>query len=172
MIRLLEEVRSDTRFPMHGPEHHALVPAVILATYRNLGGEIGESHILTGIERGLSIPGGSCGFMGICGVAVGAGIAFSILLEANPLTPVPRQAVQRVLSEIIGVLAEQEAARCCRRECFLCLKEAARLSEDLLPVRLRADGDTSCEQYPGNAECVRAGCPFFPGMPVSVQPSL
>jgi len=172
MIRLLEEVRSDSRFPMHGPEHHALVPAVILTTYRNLGGKITESDILTGIERGLSIPGGSCGFLGICGAAVGVGIAFSIILGANPLTPKPRQTVQRVLSEIIGVLAGQEAARCCRRECFLSLREAARISEDLLPVSLRADEASPCEQYRGNAECSRAGCPFFPGKSVPVQPSL
>ncbi len=163
MIRLLQKVRSDSRFPIHGPEHHALVPAVILATYRNLGGEITESDILTGIERGLSIPGGSCGFMGICGAAVGVGIAFSIILGANPLTPKPRQAVQRVLSEIIGVLAGQEAARCCRRECFLCLREAARLSEDFLPVSLRAEEVSPCEQYRANAECSREGCPLFPG---------
>ena len=172
MVRLLDEIRSDARFPMHGPEHHTLVPAVILATYRNLGGEITESDILTGIERGLSIPGGSCGFMGICGAAVGVGIAFSIMLQANPLTPKPRQVVQRVMSEIIGVLAEHEASRCCRRESFLCLREAARLSGDFLPVRLRADEDSPCEQYRVNAECGREGCPLFPGMSVPAQPPL
>jgi MoaA/NifB/PqqE/SkfB family radical SAM enzyme/SAM-dependent methyltransferase len=166
MIRLFEEVRSDARFPVHGPEHHALVPGVILATYRNLGGGITESDILTGIDRGLSIPGGACGFMGICGAAVGVGIAFSIILGANPLTPKPRQAVQRILSEIMGVLAGQEAARCCRRECFLSLREAARLSGDFLPVSLRADEGSPCDQYRVNAECSRKGCPLFPGVSI------
>jgi len=171
MLRLLQEIRSDSRFPLHGPEHHALVPAVILATYRNLGGRITERDILAGIERGLSIPGGSCGFMGICGAAVGVGVAFSIILGGNPLTQKPRQVVQRTVSEIIGVLAEQEAVRCCRRECFLALLEAARLSEDFLPVNLWADEASPCEQYPGNAECSRTGCPFFPGIAVPVQPA-
>ncbi len=173
MIRLLEEVRSDSRFPMHGPEHHALIPAVILATYRNLGGEVTERDILTGIERGLCVPGGSCGFMGICGAAVGVGIAFSIILEANPLTPKPRQLVQEVLSEVIGALAVHEAARCCRRESILCLREAARLSEEILPVRLLADGDSPCEQHDRNEECIRAGCPLFSGeTSLPVQPSV
>jgi hypothetical protein len=156
---------------VHGPEHHALVPAVILTTYRNLGGEIAEGDILTGIDRGLSISGGSCGFMGICGAAVGVGIAFSIILGANPLTPEPRQAVQRILSEITGVLAGQEAARCCRRECFLSLREAARLSDDFLPVSLRADEGSPCDQHRVNAECSREGCPLFPGVSVPAQPS-
>jgi MoaA/NifB/PqqE/SkfB family radical SAM enzyme/SAM-dependent methyltransferase len=172
MIRLLEEVRSDARFPMHGPEHHALVPAVILATYRNLGGEISENDISTGIDRGLSIPGGSCGFMGICGAAVGVGTAFSIILEASPLTPKPRRAVQMVLSEVIGALAAYDAARCCRRESILCLREAARLSEGLLPVRLRAEENSPCGQHHRNEECIRAGCPLFPRVSVPAQPSL
>jgi SAM-dependent methyltransferase len=171
MIRLLEAVRSDSRFPMHGPEHHDLVSGVILATYRNLGGEITESDILAGIERGLCIPGGSCGFMGVCGAAVGVGIAFSIILGANPLTPKPRQTVQRVLSEVVSVLAAQEAARCCRRECLLALKEAARLSKDLLPVSLRAGEVSACEQHAGNAECIKAGCSFFSRQSAAFHPT-
>jgi MoaA/NifB/PqqE/SkfB family radical SAM enzyme/SAM-dependent methyltransferase len=172
MVRLFEEVRADARFPMHGPEHHALVPAVILATYRNLGGDVTETDILTGIERGLAVPGGSCGFMGACGAAVGVGIAFSIILGANPLTPAPRQTVLRVLSEITGSLAEREAARCCRRECTLALREAARLSRDLLPVRLRAEALSPCDQYRGNAECIGTGCPLFKKVADERQPSL
>ncbi len=171
MIRLLRRVRSDPRIPMHGPEHHALVPAVILATYRNLGGEITEQDILTGLERGLSLPGGSCGFMGICGSAVGVGIAFSIILRGNPLAPKPRQRAQRTVSEIARALSGREAARCCRRESFLALREAARLSEGLLPVRLRADEDYPCDQYRTNKECIRAGCPLFRGAtPAQEQP--
>jgi hypothetical protein len=101
--------------------------------------------------------------MGTCGAAVGVGIAFSIILGSNPLTPEPRQTVQRILSEVTGTLSEREAARCCRRECYLALQEAARISRDLLPVSLRADEVSPCEQYAGNAECIGIGCPLFPG---------
>jgi SAM-dependent methyltransferase len=162
MIRLLQEVRSQARFPMHGPEHHALVPGVILATYRNLGGEIKVKDILNGIDRGATVPGGACGFMGTCGAAVGVGIAFSIILGSSPLTPELRQKVQKALSEIMGVLSEREAARCCHRECVLALREAARISRELLPVSLRADYLSPCEQYAKNAECIGPKCPLFP----------
>jgi SAM-dependent methyltransferase len=171
MVRLFEEVRSGAQFPMHGPEHHGLVPGVILATYRNLGGEITESDILTGIERGLGTPGGSCGFMGICGAAVGVGIAFSIILGGNPLTPKPRQLVLRALSEILGALSDREAARCCRRECLLALREAARLSREFLPVTLLADEASPCDQYRGNKECIGKQCPFFRRQSAAVQPA-
>lgn len=165
MIRLLRHVRSHDRIPMHGPEYHILVPAVILATYGNLGGRITEKDILAGIERGSAVPGGACGFMGVCGAAVGVGIAFSILLGSNPLEPELRQKVQRIVAEVTRVLAERKAARCCHRECFLALREAARLSEGLLPISLRADEASPCEQYQANTECIGVSCPLFPRKP-------
>jgi SAM-dependent methyltransferase len=162
MVRLLRDVRSHAGFPIHGPEHHALVPGVILACYRNLGGEIADEDIFRGIEQGALVPGGSCAFMGICGAAVGVGIAFAVILGSTPLTPKARQDVQRVVSQTIGRLAGRKAARCCQRESFLALKEAARRSEDLLPVALKADERFSCEQYLLNQECIKAACPLYP----------
>jgi len=162
MLRLMRVIRSHERFPMHGPEHHGLVPGIILATYRNLGGPIGEDEILTGIQRGILIPGGACAYMGSCGAATGVGIAFSIILEATPLTSTSRRKVQGLVGEIIEVLAQREAARCCRRECYLSLVVAAQRSEDLLPVNLVADEPFSCAQHALNNECIKAACPLYP----------
>ena len=83
-VALMQSIRAHPRFGMHGPEHHALVPAVILAALRNAGHVVPEERILTAIQRGQSIPGGACAFLGACGAAVGAGIAVSLLLEATP----------------------------------------------------------------------------------------
>jgi hypothetical protein len=33
----LEQVMAHPLVPMHGPEHHAMVPAVIIAAVRNAG---------------------------------------------------------------------------------------------------------------------------------------
>jgi len=37
---------------MQGAEHHAMVPGIILQTYKNLGRGISEDKILAGTERG------------------------------------------------------------------------------------------------------------------------
>ncbi|MFH1021585.1 MAG: methyltransferase domain-containing protein, partial [Pseudomonadota bacterium] len=79
MLVLLDTIRRHPAIPLHGPEHHAMVPGIILATYRNLGGKISREAILTGIERGSKVPGGVCGFWGNCGAASGVGIGFSVL---------------------------------------------------------------------------------------------
>ena len=162
MVKLLQAIRSHKKVPIHGPEHHALVPGVILTTYRNLGGNITDEDILTGIKRGTQIPGGSCAFMGICGAAAGVGIAFSIILDANPLTPKRRRKVQKLVSRIIGKISGYDAARCCQRECYVALKEAASLSKEVLPVSLLAEFPLSCNQHSLNRECIKARCTVYP----------
>ena len=162
MLRLFHEVRSGARLPMHGPEHHALVPGVILATCRNLGGPVTREDILAGIERGTQVPGGFCGFVGACGAALGVGIAFGIIAQSTPLTPGPRQTLHRVVAEVVASLADRKAARCCQRECHLALVEAARLSRNTLPVVLRADHPSPCGQAANNPECIRKACTLYP----------
>ncbi|MDF1614942.1 DUF5714 domain-containing protein [Desulfurivibrio dismutans] len=162
MLALLAQIRRHPAIPMHGPEHHALVPGVILATYRNLGGELSKEAILTGIERGAKVPGGVCGFWGNCGAAAGAGIAFSVLLEATPLTPEPRRQVQEITARILSAIAGITGARCCQRESYTALREAAAISRELLPVSLLAEADFTCGQAAANPQCIRRQCPLTP----------
>ncbi len=161
MLVLLDTIRSHPAIPLHGPEHHAMVPGIILATYRNLGGPISREAILTGIERGSKVPGGVCGFWGNCGAAAGVGIAFSVLLEATPLTPKPRQQVQEITSRVLGEIALTQGARCCQRETVTALREAAFLSHQLLPISLLAEADFFCKQFSVNRECIGGQCPLW-----------
>jgi MoaA/NifB/PqqE/SkfB family radical SAM enzyme/SAM-dependent methyltransferase len=161
MIALLRQIRAHGAIPLHGPEHHALVPGIILATYRNIDGRIPEDTIRAGIRRGATVPGGACGFMGSCGAAMGVGIAFALILESTPLTPVARGRVQAATSKVLAEIAGMEAARCCQRECYVALRKAAELSRDLLPTTLRAEATLECEQADANEECIGTDCPLF-----------
>lgn len=161
MLALLQLIRSHPSIPMHGPEHHAMIPGVFLACYRNCGGAIGSREILAGINRGADVPGGVCGFWGACGAAIGVGIGVSIILEATPLTPGPRQLAQEFTGRILTLLAGRKGGRCCQRETWIALTEAARLSAELLAVPLRAEAELHCDQYPHNQECIRKQCPLW-----------
>jgi hypothetical protein len=139
-----------------------MVPGIILATYRNLGGRLSEETILAGIERGSRIPGGQCGLMGVCGAAAGVGVAFGLLLGSGPLDALGRQRLHRIVARVLERIGEHEAARCCQRDSWIALREAARLSEELLPITLRAEGDLECAQMGKNKECLKRACPLFP----------
>jgi hypothetical protein len=161
MFQLFYRIASHPVIPIHGPEYHSLVPGVVLATYRNLGGPMTEERILEGVDRGSMVPGGSCAFMGVCGAATGVGIAFGLLLESNPLKPEPRQHVQRIVSETLAEITSFRAPRCCRRESHLAFQVAARVSAGLLATELRAEEWRSCDQHELNEECIKQSCPFF-----------
>ena len=172
LITLLEVIRSHPAIPMHGPEHHAMIPAIILACYKNSGGNIKEETILTGINRGADIPGGVCGFWGVCGAAIGAGIAVSTILAATPLTPSPRQTAQAFSAKILSVISKYRGGRCCQRETWLALVETARLSEEMLSVPLVAKGLLRCSQYLRNKECIRKQCPLWENRVRDIEPEL
>jgi hypothetical protein len=161
LIRLLTLIRSHPSIPMHGPEHHAMIPGILLACYRNCGGAIGSQEILTAISRGADVPGGVCGFWGACGAAIGIGIGVATIFAATPLTPGPRQLAQEFSGRILTALASRKGGRCCQRETYIALSETARLSHELLSVSLQAEATLHCDQYLKNKECIGKQCPLW-----------
>lgn len=161
MIKLLSLIRCHPAMPLHGPEHHFAIPGAIVAAYKNLGGQVTDRQIQSAIERGKGIPGGSCGFWGACGAALGVGIAFGIILESSPVAPGPRQKVQQTVGKIIQELGQREAARCCQRESWTALILASEISKEILPIPLVVDTDLSCTQMGQNRECPGRACQFF-----------
>jgi MoaA/NifB/PqqE/SkfB family radical SAM enzyme/SAM-dependent methyltransferase len=161
MLALFSQLRQHPSVPLHGPEYHALVPAVILTCYRNIGGKLGDSLLNAALSRGSQVIGGSCAYSGVCGAAIGVGIAFSLILEANPLKADQRQVVQNVVQQVLKELAQFKAARCCNRDGVVSLQKAAELSADFLPVPLRAEQWLPCDQHVRNKECLGAQCPLF-----------
>jgi len=118
--------------------------------------------IETGILRGKGVSGGFCGFMGICGAAEGVGIAFSLILDANPVKASERSTVQGVMQAVLAKISGLKAARCCQRDGFIALTKAAELSQTLLPVVLKAEHRFACRQMHLNKECLGKACILHP----------
>lgn len=161
MLALFAEIRRHPAIPVNGPEHHALVPGIILATYKNQGGAVTNDMIKTGLTRGGNVAGGYCAFMGVCGAAVGAGVALSLILDANPLKPELRQIVQTVTQQVLAEIGGLKAARCCQRDSWIALKKVAKLSTSILPIPLKAEYALICHQQSLNKECIGADCPVL-----------
>ncbi len=162
MIRLFLTMRQHPSIPVHGPEYHALVPAVIVTAARNSGLSIDERHIRTAVERGRTVAGGACGFMGACGAALGVGTAFSVILGANPLTGAKRSSLHSATIAALQGIGALEAARCCQRDSLIALQTAAELSTTILGMQLEASESVVCEQLAINHDCLGSGCPFWP----------
>ncbi|KFL34910.1 MULTISPECIES: radical SAM protein [unclassified Sulfurospirillum] len=161
MLKLFRQIREHPSIPKHGPEHHAMVPVIIVTAYKNSGGKLPENALKAAISRGSSVMGGACGFLGICGAASGVGIGFAILLEASPVAKKARSTAQKVTYAVLGKIAEYEAARCCHREVWTALNIASSLSETFLHVKLLAERETKCDQKKFNQYCYGKACPIF-----------
>lgn len=160
--RLMQTVRDHPHFNMHGPEHHALVPAVILTALRNSGSDISEDQVESAIQRGQTIAGGACAFMGACGAAIGAGIAFSLIIGATPYDGKKRQQAQQVTQAVLHRISSYQAPRCCQRDAWLALKEMAKILKEILDTTLLVSG-IECRQYKLNKECIYQACPLWQG---------
>ena len=73
-VKIVKKLMDQPFCHMHGPEHHVMVGAALLAAYKNAGGDI-ELHqaLVEMMNRGKSVPGGACGFWGACGAGISTG---------------------------------------------------------------------------------------------------
>jgi hypothetical protein len=159
-LHLFELVICHPSVPMHGPEHHAIVPAVILAAIRNSGYSIPKGAIEQAIHRGAKIPGGWCGYYGACGAAIGVGVAISILTGSTPLTGKERalsiEATAYALKKV-----QDGYPRCCKRASRKAIEAAIDFLKDKLNIVLDTEHEISCKYSSRNRECITQDCAYF-----------
>jgi hypothetical protein len=159
-FELLEQILSHPAVPMHGPEHHAILPAVIVAAAQNAGYKVPEDGVNKAIQRGAQLPGGWCGSHGACGGGIGVGIAVSVLTEATPLKGRERGLANSATAYALREIGD-EGARCCKRMLRKGLEAAVSFLREEMNITLVAGRPGPCRFVARNAECVREQCPYF-----------
>jgi hypothetical protein len=160
-MEILELALAHPALPMHGPEHHAIVPAVLVAAVRNAGHPVPADVVQRALERGGRIPGGWCGFYGDCGAAVGAGVAVALVTGSTPLLGKRRSLAMGATAEALARMVDDQP-RCCKRAARTAVAAAAEYIEDKLGIKLESSGQTpKCRHSGRNRECPRERCPYF-----------
>lgn len=147
---------------MHGPEHHFLVPAALLAAYENRypsGNRV--KRIGQARKRADGVRGGSCGFCGNCGAAVGTGIFISLVTGASPLSKQEWKLSNQMTAQSLLAVAEHGGPRCCKRDTYLAIQSAQRFLPERLGQSIGEPGAVSCTFSRFNKECLHEECPFF-----------
>lgn len=160
---LANAIMGNPKIKMHGPEHHFLVPAVLLTSYYNKTGEpdLITEKLKVAKERAQNILGGFCGFYGNCGAAVGTGIFMSIILNANPLSGEEWGLSNLITAETLLKVANNGGPRCCKRNTYLALKIAVDFLKTHQNIALDI-GEIKCRFFAQNKECKKKECKFFP----------
>lgn len=160
-IRLLHQAMELPEIHMHGPEHHILVPCVLIAAFKNNGGDIDlEEALKEAVRRGGQIPGGTCGYWGVCGSAAGAGIYASIATKSNPLNAERWHLPQLLVSRCLAKISEVGGPRCCKRTAHIAVETAIAFTEEFLSVSMPYE-PLPCTFSHKNKECLNQRCQFY-----------
>lgn len=146
---------------MHGPEHHMLVGAALLAAYANSGGEIELDPALNElIRRSGQVPGGSCGSWGCCGAAVSTGIFLSLITGNTPLGSESWGLSMGMTAKALAAIAEIGGPRCCKRDSFTAVRCAVDYVKAHFGVEMELPERIDCEFSAMNRQCKGRRCPY------------
>lgn len=148
---------------MHGPEHHYIIAAALLAAYKNAGGSINlASALQKAQQRASKVPGGICGMWGSCGAGIGAGIFVSIVTEATPLSTKEWGLANRMTAESLLDISDNGGPRCCKRNTLLSITRAVAFAEKHLDVKMQLPQKIQCIFFANNPSCKKSGCLYYP----------
>ena len=162
-VALATSLMRHPAVKMHGPEHHLLVPAALLAAWGSATGTGDRAGLVADARRRSdTVVGGSCGFHGACGSGVGVGIFASLATGATPRsTGASWGQANRATARALQVIGDVGGPRCCKRTTWLALLAGVRFAREELGVRLDGRGPR-CEFHRRNDDCLARDCPFYP----------
>ena len=150
-------------FKMHCPDHHLLVPAVLLSAYCNANNKRRQLKrwLKLAKARAQFVPGAFCGTHGACGAAVGTGLFMSIITGATPLKTFEWELANSMTGRSLLQMAPYGGPRCCKRVSFVAIIEAVRFVNERFDERIPMPDNIHCTFNERNTECLKNDCPFW-----------
>lgn len=159
-IEILEKMMSMDFCHMHGPEHHVMVGASLLTAYKNAGGDIDLSTVLSEMyARGKQVPGGACGFWGACGAGISTGMYMSIVTKSTPLASKAWGLSNQMTGQALTAIGKNGGPRCCKRDSYIAIREAVKFTAENLGIHMELD-KIECSRSKLNNQCIEERCPF------------
>ena len=164
-VELAIELMKAPSISMHGPEHHFLVPAVLLTAYYNQKRKAKEKvkKLKVARQRADNVLGGFCGFYGACGAGVGTGIFISLITDSTPLSTKTWGLSNQMTAESLRCIGALGGPRCCKRDTFMALKTAKKFLKQKMEFTFDIPDTITCEFTELNKECIEEDCPFHAG---------
>lgn len=164
-VAIARALMGTPQVKMHGPEHHFLVPAVLLAAFYNVQGRADDKQrkIDQARQRASFIKGGFCGTHGDCGASVGTGIFVSLVTGATPLSREEWRLSNLVTAKSLETIALHGGPRCCKRNSFLAILTAVDFTREHFGVVMPVKKPVICGFSDRNKECLTKDCPFYAG---------
>ena len=162
-LEIALSLMDNSKIKMHGPEHHFLIPAALLAAYYNFKKDSAEKDIKIreARRRASNVLGGFCGFYGDCGAAVGTGIFISLITNSTPLSLHEWKLSNLMTAKSLLTIANHGGPRCCKRNTFLAIIETINFLKTHFKVTIKIEKNIRCRFTHLNKECLTRQCPFY-----------
>ena len=161
-IFIATEIMENPNINMHGPEHHYLIAAVLIAAYKNGGGQIDFMKALqSASERAKNIPGGICGIWGSCGAGIATGIFISIITGASPLSEIEWSLANQMTSKSLAAISANGGPRCCKRKTYLAITQAAQFAKEQFDIVMALPEKIICKFSYRNKQCRNEKCLYY-----------
>lgn len=111
------------------------------------------------MNRGKSVPGGACGFWGVCGAGISTGMFISIISNATPLAAESFGLSHLMMSKALEQIGMVGGPRCCKRDSFRSILAAVDFVEQHFQVSMEKT-EIVCSYSAQNNQCIGKRCPF------------
>ena len=161
-VAIFNQIAQMDFIRIHGPEHHILDGAALLTAFYNAGGKIDlENSLKELMQRGMQMPGATCGMWGVCGAVSSMGAALSIIDGTGPLSSDASWGKHmEFTSKALYSLSKTGGPRCCKRDAFLSFQQAIEFINDNYDIELESDS-VECLFNVKNEQCIKEKCPFY-----------
>lgn len=161
-LGLAVQIMNSPLVKMHGPEHHFIVPAVLLTCTHNFSKSNENLRDLlekAKINATKSAP--DCSFhKGYCGASIGAGIFLNMLTNQDPDSENEWSEANKLIALCVNRIDSSPGPRCCKRDTYLTLEETIKYLKlkyaILLPIT-----EAKCTFSLRNKSCGREDCNFY-----------
>jgi hypothetical protein len=164
IFEIATDIMDVEGFPIHCPQHHYLVPAVLLTACRQMQGDFTgqlKQDLSVADKRARNVLAGFCGWYGACGVAIGFGIFMSIFTQTNPLSEESWSWTNKATAQSLLNISQINGPRCCKRNTYIALDTARSIIEEHLGIVLKKPRKIVCKYFERNMTCRREKCPFY-----------
>ncbi len=160
-VKIFNEVAGKDFVRIHGPEHHVLDGACILAAYSNAGGNINLDEGLEWmVAQGVKMPGAQCAHWGVCGAATSIGAALAFIDQCGPLSTDGSWGRKMLFtSKAVERMGKINGPRCCKRDAYISFEAAVEFINANYDVKLEAGG-IKCRFSGRNQQCIAGRCPY------------
>lgn len=160
-IEMATEIMHNEKIKMHGPEHHFLVPAVLISAYCNVLNDASKPLKLeTARKRAEKVSGGLCGTHGNCGAGVGTGIFISIITNSTSLSKEGWGLSNLMTGKSLISIASYNGPQCCKRDVYLSIVESIQFLKEKFNISLNSS-EILCQFSDYNKWCLKNSCSFF-----------